>query len=72
MKHIILFLAVVCAVASFVFFYTARVTASGTHWATQVCTVVGDLCHRPLSFAVAAAALAALWLMVMLVSSFVD
>jgi hypothetical protein len=72
MKHIILFLAVICAGISFVFSYAARVTDSGAHWATQVCTAVGDLCHRPLSFAVAAAALAALWLMVVVVWSFVD
>jgi hypothetical protein len=31
------------------------------------CAAIGELCHQPLSFAVAAAALAALWLMVMLV-----
>jgi hypothetical protein len=63
MKHIILFLAVMCAGVSFV---------SRAHWATQVCTAVGDLCYRPLSFAVAAAALAALWLMVVVVQSFID
>ena len=72
MKHIILFLAVVCAVASFVFPYAAKAAASGTHWAAQVCTAVGDLCHRPLSFAVAAAAFASLWLMVAIALSFVD
>jgi hypothetical protein len=65
MKHIILFLAVMCAGLSFV-------ADSRAHWAIQVCTAVGDLCHRPLSFAVAAAALAALWIMVVLVQSFVE
>ena len=40
--------------------------------AEQICTAAGELCHRPLSLAVAAAALAALWLMVVLASSFVD
>ena len=72
MRHIILFLAVVCAVASFVFSDAARAAAFGSNWATQVCTAAGELCHRPLSFAVAAAALAALWLMVTLASSFVE
>jgi hypothetical protein len=69
-KHIILFLAVVCAGASFVFF--AAAAASGANWTTQICVAAGGLCQRPLSFAVAAAALAALWLMVALASSFVD
>lgn len=54
MKHIILLLAVVCAVASFVFPYAAKAAASGTHWTAQVCTAVGELCHRSLTFAVAA------------------
>jgi hypothetical protein len=72
MKHIILFLAVVCTAASSLFFYAATVIASETHWATQVCTTVGDLCHRPLSFAVAAAALASLWLMMRLAVAFAE
>jgi len=72
MKHLILFLVVVCAAASFVFFYAATVVTSEAHWATQVCTAVGDLCHRPLSFAVAAAALASLWLMAALAAAFVE
>jgi hypothetical protein len=63
MKHIILFLGAVCAAASSIFFYAATAAASEAHWATQACTAVGDLCHRPLSFAVAAAAFASLWLM---------
>jgi hypothetical protein len=65
MKYILLFLAVMCAGVSFA-------ADSRAHWATQGCTAVGDLCHRPLSFAVAAAALAALCLMVVVVQSFVD
>jgi len=55
-----------------VFFYAATVVTSEAHWATQVCTAVGDLCHRPLSFAVAAAALASLWLMAALAAAFVE
>jgi hypothetical protein len=64
MKHIILFLAVMCAGVSFA-------ADSRAHWAPQVCTAVGDLCHRPLYSAVAAAAFAALWLM-MVVVEYVD
>lgn len=69
MKHIILFLAVVCAAASFLFFVAAKTATSASHWATQVCTTAGELCHRPLTFALAAAALAALWLMLALASA---
>ena len=72
MRHIILFLVVVCTAVSALFFYAATVMASETHWATQVCTAVGDLCHRPLSFAVAAAALASLWLMIALMAAFAE
>jgi hypothetical protein len=72
MKYIIPFLVVACAGASFVFFAAARKPISDAYWATQICTAAGELCHRPLSLAVAAAALAALWLMVVLASSFVD
>jgi len=72
MKHIILFLAVVCAAASFVFFDAAKTATSGANWATQLCTAAGDLCHRPLAFALAAAALALLWLMLALASAFVQ
>jgi hypothetical protein len=72
MKHIILFPGVVCAAASSVFFYAATVVASEAHWATQVCTAVGDLFHRPLSFAVAAAAFASLWHMIALAAVFVE
>jgi hypothetical protein len=71
-KHIVLFLAVVCAGASVVFLAAAKKAASEAYWATQICTAAGELCHRPLSLAVTAAALAALWLMVALASSFVD
>jgi hypothetical protein len=72
MKQIILFLAIVCAAFSSVFFYAAGVAASKTHWATLACAAVGDLCHRPLLFAVVAAALASLWLITALAAAFVD
>jgi hypothetical protein len=71
MKHIILFMAAVCAVASFASFNSTRATASGANWATQLCLSAGDLCHRPLSFALAAAALASLWLFIALAAAFI-
>ena len=48
MKQIILFLIIVCAAFSSMFFYAAGVVASKSHWATLACAAVGDLCHRPL------------------------
>jgi hypothetical protein len=57
---------------SFVFFDGARAAASGTNWTAQVCVAASELCHRPLSFAVAAAALGALWLMAALAASVFD
>jgi hypothetical protein len=59
MKHSILVLAIICAVVSFLSFGAPRVPYSDANWAFQACVAAGDLCHRPLSFAVAAAALAA-------------
>jgi hypothetical protein len=63
MKHCILMLAVVCAVVSFLSFGAPRVPYSDANLAFQVCEIAGDLCHRPLLFAVAAAGLATIWLM---------
>jgi hypothetical protein len=72
MKQIILFLIIVCAAFSSMFFYAAGVVASKSHWATLACAAVGDLCHRPLLFAVIAAALASLWLMMALAAAVVE
>jgi hypothetical protein len=69
MKHIILVLAIVCAVAAFLTSSGSTPPYSGVPWAVQACTAAGELCHRPLSFAVAAAALAAVWLMATLVAA---
>jgi hypothetical protein len=63
MKHSILVLAIVCAVVSFLSFGAPRVPYSDANWAFQVCETAGDLCHRPLLLAVAAAGLATIWLM---------
>jgi hypothetical protein len=42
---------------------------NGANSETQACTAAGELCDRPLTFALAAAALTALWIMVMLASA---
>ena len=63
MKHSILLLAIVCAFVSFLSFGAPRVPYSDANWAFQVCETAGDLCHRPLLFAVAAAVLAGVWVM---------
>jgi hypothetical protein len=70
MKHIILVLAIACAGAAFLTSGGPTSAYSGIPWAVQACTAAGELCHRPLSFAVAAAALSAVWLMATLVAVF--
>jgi hypothetical protein len=82
MKHCILLLAVVCAGASFTclsatkesltFIGAAKEALSGVNWASQMCTTADWLCHRPLSLALAAAGLSALWVLVMIVKAIAD
>jgi hypothetical protein len=82
MKHCILLLAFVCAGASFTclsatkenltFFRVAKEAVSGANWASQMCNTADWLCHRPLSLALAAAGLAALWVLVMIVQAIVE
>ena len=53
MKSFILFVAIVCGGASFLFF-TAAKEASNASWATQVCRDAGWFCHNPQLLAFAA------------------
>ena len=69
MKHFILFLAIVSGAASLLFSTAAEKAATGAYWASQMCTAVGALCERPLSLALAAATLMALWIMLAVTSS---
>jgi membrane associated rhomboid family serine protease len=72
MRHFILFLAILCGVASFLFFAVAQEAASGAYWAVETCAAARVFCERPLSFLLAAGALVALWLLLNVTSSFVD
>jgi hypothetical protein len=70
MKYLILFLAIMCGMLSVALFVAADSAASGGYFAGQICTVAGILCEKPLSLALAAAALMALWIMLAATSSF--
>jgi hypothetical protein len=70
MKYLILFLAIICGIASFVFSDAAEEAASGEYWAAQVCTTAEILCEKPMSLALAAATLMALWITLTVTSSF--
>ena len=82
MKHGILFLAAVCAGASFTclsrhkesltFFSAAKEAVSGVSWASQMCDTAEFLCHRPLSLAFTAVGLAALWVLIAIVKAIFD
>ena len=69
MKSFILFLAIVCAGASFVFYTAAKEAADGPSWASDLCKVGRSLCHEPQQLALAAAGLAVLWIAAMFVSA---
>jgi hypothetical protein len=71
-KYIILFLAMLCGVASFLFFTVAQEAASGAYWAVETYTAIRMLCEIPLCLIVAAGLLVALWLLLDFTSSFVD
>jgi hypothetical protein len=72
MRNFILFVAIVCGGASFLFFTAAKEVSDGPNWASQVCTAASALCHSPQLLAFAAAALAALWVLTMFVSAIRD
>jgi hypothetical protein len=72
MRNFILFVAIVCGGASFLFFTAAKEAADGPNWASQTCKAASSLCHSPQLLAFAAAGLAALWLVAMFVSAIRD
>jgi hypothetical protein len=69
MRNFILFLAILCAAASFFFFNAAKAAPDGPNWASSVCTSAKALCHDPLQLAYCAAGLAALWVVLSFVSA---
>jgi hypothetical protein len=72
MKHFILFLAIVCAGASFMFHTAAKEAVDGSNWASDVCKAGRSFCHDPQQLIYAAAGLAGLWIVVMFVSAIRD
>ena len=80
MKHCILLLAVVCAGASFTsatkesltFFSATKEAVPGVNWVGQMCNTADFLCHRPLSLALTATGLAALWALITIVKAIFD
>ena len=72
MKNFILFVAIVCGGASFLFYTAAREAPDGSDWAIQVCRAANSLCHSPQLLAFAAAGLIALWVVAMFVSAIRD
>jgi hypothetical protein len=72
MKNFILFLAIVCGGASYLFFLAAKEASDGPNWASRMCKAASSLCHSPQLLAFIAAGLVALWLVVMFVSAIRD
>ena len=58
MKNFILFVAIVCGGASFLFFTAAKEASDGPNWASQVCKAANSLCHSPQLLAFTAAGFA--------------
>jgi hypothetical protein len=69
-KHIILFLVIVCGGATFVSFSAATHAAVGANWANQLCGAASPLCNSPLTLGLTTAGLVSLWIMMALFSGF--
>ena len=72
MKNLILFVAIVCGAASYLFFTAAKQALDGPSWASQMCKAASSLCHSPQLLAFTAAGLVALWLVMTFVSAIRD
>lgn len=69
MRNFILFLAILCAAGSFMFFTAAKEAPDGSDWASSVCSSARMWCHDPYQLTYAAAGLAALWAIMSFVSA---
>jgi hypothetical protein len=71
MKNFILFLAIVCGGVSVTFYTAAKEAADGPNWASNLCSASHSfsLCQNPQQLVIAAAGLAALWLVMVFVSA---
>jgi hypothetical protein len=72
MPNLILFLAIVCAGASYAFYTADGAVGNVPNWASDMCSAARMLCHQPEQLAFAAAGLAALWLVIKFVSAVRD
>jgi hypothetical protein len=69
MRNFILFLAILCAAASFMFSTAAKEAPDGPNWASSVCSSARMFCHDPMQLAYGAAGLVALWIVLAFVSA---
>jgi hypothetical protein len=69
MANLILLLAIILAGASFVLADASSTALDSSPWASTVCATVPQACENPHQLAVAAAALAGLWLVAKLLSA---
>jgi hypothetical protein len=69
MAKMLLLLAIICGAASFAFYAANGAVGDAPNWANTVCTATRSLCHSPGVAAIAAAVLAAFWIVVAFLSS---
>jgi hypothetical protein len=72
MANLLLLLAALCAGTSYAFYAANDAVGNVPNWASSACSAAPLLCHHPQQMAIAAACLAALWLLVKFVSAVRD
>jgi hypothetical protein len=72
MAKLLLLLAIICGGASFAFYTANGAVGDAPTWASTVCTAARSLCQSPGVAAIAAAVLAAFWIVVAFLSSVRD
>ena len=69
MRNFILFLAILCAGASFLFYTAAKEAPDGPNWASSVCASAKVFCREPSQLAYGAAGLVVLWVVIAFVAA---
>jgi hypothetical protein len=69
--NFLLFLAILCCAAWFLFFNAADL-ADKLNWASTVCSAAPSLCHNPQPLAYSAEGFVVLWLVIRFVSTVLD
>jgi hypothetical protein len=72
MAKLLLLLAIIFGAASFAFYTANGAVGDAANWTSTVCTAIRSLCQNPGVSAIAAAVLAAFWIMVAFLSSVRD